>query len=241
MSPLIERGDAGTDRPVLLDGIELSIMPADMEITPEPVGDYVDMLDGGAREFQRRPWFDGVPNYSDRYTFSIPYEQIQGTDRIKLELIRNRGGIHRLVVWRMVPVVWTIVADLSRYYLPRFRRPAAHLYAGTLIGGSGGGGAATITTTAFPLEATLDDVALDVTYAEGPTLIDPGEGTIVVARQPDTAGETQDYTALMLGGDLVDGAELVVWGAWSHEVSLRAPRVALNGVRESQSLTFVEV
>lgn len=241
MLPLLERGDVGTDRPILIDGIELSVMPAEMEIIPEPVSEYLDMFDGGAREFQRRPYFDGIPNYSDRYTFVIPYDALRGEDRVKVELIRARGGIHRLTVWRMVPVVWTCVAGVSRYYLPRFRKPAAHLYAGTAITGVGGAGAATVTTNAFPIEATLGGVALDVTYAEGPTLADPGAGGIVFARMPDVDGEAADYTALRIGGALVTGTELVAWGAWSHEVSLRAPRVAIRGLVESHALTFVEV
>lgn len=235
----IEQGDPGTDRPILIDGIELGIMPADLDAPPEPVSDYLDRLDGGASEHQRRPFFLGAPNYSDRYSYTFAYDQIQGDDRVKMELIRVRGGIHRLVVWRMVPVIWTCLAGVQQYYLPRFRKPAAHLYSGLRMGGDAG--SIVIGTETFPIDATLNDVALTVTYAEGPALVAPGAGEIVISRQPDVTGEAADYVPILLGDTVVTGDELILWGCWAHEVSLRAPGLTMRGQTESHAYTFEEV
>lgn len=237
MVRLIEQTDAGTDYPILIDGLQVSVRPADLDQPPVPVSDYLDRFDGGASEHQRRPWFLGAPSYKDRYSFAFRYDQISGADRVIMETIRVRGGIHRLTVFRMVPVIWSCLAGVSRYYLPSFRKPAAHLYDGLALSNP----AATVTTEAFPIDATLEGVALTVTYAEGPTLADPGAGGIVVARQPDTSGEAADYVAVRIGDAVTTGDELILWGCWTHEVSLRTQSVNLRGQIESQAYTFVEV
>jgi hypothetical protein len=239
MPRLIDKGDPSTDYPILIDGVQLGIIPAELEAPPEPVSQYLDRLDGGASEHQRRPFFLGAGNYSDRYTYTFSLDGIEAEDRIKVDELRVRGGIHRLTVWRMVPVVWACLGGLSRYYLPRFRKPAAHLYAGLRI--SGAAGSVVVTTEAFPVDATLNGDALAVTYAEGPTLTDPGEGGIVVARQPDGSGESADYCAVRVGGDIATGDELMLWGVWSHEVSLRVANVTMRGQSEALALVFVEV
>lgn len=239
MPRLIEKGDPGIDHPILIDGIELSIMPAELDQPPTPVSVYLDRFDGGASEHQRRPYFIGAPSYKDRYPFTFAYDQIGREDRIKMEEIRVGGGIHRLTIWRMVPVKWICLAGVSRYYLPSFRKPAAHLYDGLAI--SGPAGFNIVSPETFPIDATLNGDALEVTYAEGPELDDPGEGGIVFARQPDTSGQTMDYCALRVGGALVTGDVLMAWGCWSHDVSLRAPGVTMRGQVERQAYTFVEV
>jgi hypothetical protein len=239
MPRLIDKGDPGTDRSILIDGIQLSILPADLDAPPEPVSDYLDRLDGGASEHQRRPYFLGAPAYSDRYTFTFAYDQITGDDRVKMEEIRVAGGTHRIVVWRMVPIIWHVQAGVSRYYLGRFRKPAEWLYRGLIL--SGPAGSTEVTAEHFPIDATLAGEALTVTYAEGPTLADPGTGGVVIARQPDVSGEAADYTAVRVGGTLTTGDVLMLWGVWAHEVSLRAPGLVMRGQTETQSYTFVEV
>ncbi len=236
MLPRIAPGDPGTAFPPVIDGHVLSLIPAELDITPEPVGDYVDMLDGGAREFQRRPGFDGVANHSDRYTIDLVYDSIKGTNREQMELIRARGGLHRVTVWRMVPVIYTCQSGVQRYYFPRFRKCAAHLYSGLNIGGN-----ITVSTDVFPTLATLNDDDLIVTYALGPTLVTPGAGGLVIAKQPDTSGAATDYTALMLGDVVATGDELIVWTCFTFECSMRAPRIPVRGITESHSHTFVEV
>jgi hypothetical protein len=233
---LVEKGDPGIDRSIVIDGVVFSVMPKDMDVSPEPVSDYLDMLDGGAREFQRRPHFDGVPDYSDRYTFGFPYEALNNDDREKLELIRVRGGIHRLTLWRMVPVVWTCKTGVQRYYLPRFRKIAASVYDGLAIGGG-----VTVATDRFPSIASLNGAALTVTYADGPTLASPGAGGIVLARDPDLTGEATDYTGVYVGTAVESGDELILWACFAFEVSMRAPRMKLSGINESHAYTFVEV
>lgn len=233
-------GDPGIARPVLIDGVELSVMPSEFDMLPEPVSDYLDMFDGGAREFQRRPYFDGVNNYSDRVTFSFPIDQIRGENMRKMQLILARGGTHRITVWRMSPVVFSCVSGVQRYYLPRFRKVAGHLYAGLTLSG-GGVGDTIVTTDAFPLIATLNDADLAVTYAEGPTLVAPGAGGIVIARQPDTSGAATDYVAVRMGDSPDTGDELILWSCWTHETSLRDPRISVRGPQESHSYTFVEL
>jgi len=237
MPRLIEQGDPGTDRPILLDGVELSVLPADLDSPPEPVSDYLDRLNGRASEHQRRPSFYGAPSHTDRYPFTFAYDQIRGPDRIIMETIRVRGGTHLLTVWRMVPVIWQCQAGISRHYLPR--RPAAHLYDGLLIGGDAG--ATVVNTEHFPIDATLNGAALAVTYAEGPTLADPGEGGVVVAREADVSGEAAGYVGIRVGGTLQTGDELMLWGCWTHEVSLRAPGLVMRGQSESHAYVFVEV
>lgn len=234
--PLITPGDAGTKRSILIDGISFAILPSDMEITPEPVSEYIDMLDGGSVECQRRPHFDGIAAHADRYTFSIPYDSIRGDDLENMEMIRVSGGIHKLTIWRNVPIKYDCKAGVQRYYFPRFRKCAAHLYAGLNIGN-----AIFVSTDLFPTLATLNSVALTVSYVEGPTILDPGAGGIRIARQPDMTGPTRDYTAFRLGDAVVTGDVLKIRMPTTFEVSLRAPRIRLNGTQESHSHTFVEV
>jgi len=239
MVRLIEKGAPGTDFPILIDGRQVSILPADLDQPPTPVSDYLDRFDGGASEHQRRPFFLGAPNYKDRYSFTFTYDTLSTEDRIVMEELRVMGGIHRLTVWRMVPVIWSCLAGVARYYLPSLRKPAAHLYDALVI--TGRTGVATVTTEAFPIDAWLNDDPLTVTYAEGPTLADPGAGGIVIARQPDASGEAADYVAVRIGDTVVTGDILKLWGCWTHEVSLRAPGVTLRGQAETQNYTFVEV
>lgn len=236
MVALIAPGDPGIDLPAVVDGIELDLIANDIEITPEPVSDYLDMLDGGSREYQRRPHFDGIANLSDRYTISIPYEALKGDNRQKIELIRARGGVHRVVLWRMVPTVWTLRAGVNRLYFPRFRKCAAWLYDGLELGGG-----TVVDTETFPTIATLAGEALAVTYVEGPELVSPGAGGVVISRQPDASGAATDYTALLLGDDITDGDELIVWTTFSFEMTLRSPRVRLSGTNEHHTHTFVEL
>lgn len=236
MLPRIAKGDAGTAFPPVIDGRVLTLLPAEMNLNPDPVSDYLDMLDGGAREFQRRPGFDGVANHSDRYIADLLYEQIRGTNRVEMESIRARGGLHRLTIWRMVPVFYTCKAGVQRYYFPRFRKVAAHVYAGLNLGGG-----IIVTTSVFPTLATLNGDELDVTYAVGPALVSPGAGGIVIAREPDATGAATDYTALMLGDTVSTGDELELWTCFSFECSMRAPRMVLRGQTESHAHTFVEV
>jgi hypothetical protein len=231
--PLVTKGDPGIDRPLVIDGIVLSVMPR--EAVPRPLSRFLDMADGGAREFQIRPHFDGIARHADRYTFTIPYEWLSGENREKMELIRVSGGAHRLTAWRMVPVRFTCKAGVQRYYLPRFRKCAAHLYSGLQ------NGAYTVDTELFPTLATLNDVELAVTYAEGPTLADPGAGGLVIARQPDSAGSAKEYTALRLGDVVVTGDDLILWSCFAHECSMLEPSIRMVGNTESHAYTFVEV
>lgn len=235
MFPLA-KGDPGTRYPLLIDGERLSVNPAELDVTPEPVSDFLDMLDGGAREMQRRPGFDGVANLSDRYTFSIPYDALKGNDRIIVEEVRARGGVHRITLWRLVPVIYTMKSGLQRYYFPRFRKCAAHLYAGLYMGNG-----ISVDTILFPTLATLNGAALDVTYALGPTLADPGAGGLVIAKQPDASGAATDYTGFMVGDAVATGDELILWTSFTFECSMRAPRIVVRGITESHAHTFVEV
>lgn len=236
MLPLIAKGDPGITREIVIDGRVLSFMPGTMEVTPDPVGDYQAMLDGGAREWQRRPHFDGIANMMDRYTISVPLGSVKGDDRIIMEEIRAAGGIHRLVLWRMVPFIYTCRAGLQRYYLPRLRKCAAWVYAGLQIGRG-----VIVDTDVFPTYATRNGVALAVTYAEGPALVSPGAGGLVIARQPDNSGAATDYAAFMLGDVPAGGDVIVLWMAPSFEMSLRAPSVRISHSQEAVSLTFVEL
>jgi hypothetical protein len=236
MVALIAKGDPGINREIVIDGRVLSFMPGTMEVTPDPVGDYQDMLDGGAREWQRRPHFDGIANMMDRYTINVPLGSVDGENRIIMEEIRATGGIHRLVLWRMVPFIYTCIAGLQRYYLPRMRKCAAWVYDGLLIGGG-----VIVDTEVFPTYATRNGATLAVTYAEGPALVSPGAGGLVIARQPDSAGAATDYTAFMLGDVPAGGDVIVLWMAPAFEMSLRAPQVRVSAGLESQSFTFVEL
>jgi hypothetical protein len=236
MLPLIAKGDPGIDREIVIDGVVLSIMPSPFDMTPDPVSVYQDLLDSGGREWQRRPHFDGIANHMDRYTITIGFGSIKDENREKMEVIRATGGIHRVVLWRMVPFVYTCVAGLQRYYLPRLRKCAAWLYDGLLIGGG-----VTVATDAFPTYATLNGDLLAVTYAEGPTLVTPDAGGIVIARQPDSSGAATDYTAVQLGDVPAGGDVLTIWMAPAMEMSMRAPQIRVSRAQESHAYTFVEL
>lgn len=235
MPVYLTKEDPGTAQPIMIDGLVFSILPSEIDMTPEPISQFLDTLGGGAREYQRRPGFDGVADHADRYTFAIPYEGLKGSNRVNMELIRVRGGVHRITVWRMVPVVYTLKSGVQRIYLPRYRKIAAHLYDGVNLGG------VIVNTTSFPTLAELNDDPLSVTYATGPTLVSPGAGGIVIARQPDASGAAMDYTAMLLGDTVETGDKLSLWAAFTFECSMRAPRIIMRRQQESHAHTFVEV
>jgi hypothetical protein len=239
--PLVLKGDPSFDRPLVIDGIVLSIMPREMTATPRPISDFLDMLDGGGREFQRRPHFDGVADHSDRWTFSFPYGNLKGENLIKMDLIRVSGGVHRIVMWRMLPVIWTCKSGVQRYYLPRFRKIAAHVYEGLDIGNGYFVNTELIPTIATLTRLDLSETELAVTYAEGPALVDPGADGLVIARQPDTSGAAMDYTALLLGDDVDTGDKLTLWSCCAFDCSLLDPSIRMVGPTESHAYTFVEV
>jgi hypothetical protein len=212
-------------------------MPRDLTAPPAPISDYLDLLDGGAKEFQRRPHFDGVANHADRYTFSFPLDNLRGDNRVTMELIRVRGGTHRLVIWRMVPVIWTAPrAGIQRFYFPRFRKCAAHVYEGLHIGSG-----VFVSPDLFPTLATLNDEDLTVTYAEGPDLASPGAGGLVVSRLADESGPAMDYSAVRVGDTIAAGDELVIWTCFAFECSMRRQDVRMVGPTESHAYIFEEV
>src|SRR3954467_8200814 len=133
---LVEKGDPGIDRPLVIDGIAFTVVPRGVSVTPTPIGDHVDTLDGGSRVFQPRPSFDGVSDYIDRYEITVPYAALAGQNREQMELIRVSGVVHRVGIWRLVPVKYTCKGGLTRYYLPRYRQNAAQIFAGVLVGGT---------------------------------------------------------------------------------------------------------
>lgn len=236
MLPLLARGDPGITRELVIDGVTLSVIPASLRVQPDPVGDYQDMLDGGGREWQRRPHFDGIADHMDRYTISAEFPALMGENRVKMEEARVAGGTHRVVLWRMIPIRYTLKAGLQRYYFPRFRKCAAWLYDGLLIPPN-----YVVSTELFPTTATVDGGDLDVTYAEGPELVSPGAGGLVIARMPDVTGAAVDYTAFVLG-DVPEGDELLtIWMVPSFEMSMRAPSIGIALGQEAQSYTFVEL
>lgn len=236
MPPLITKGDAGIDRQIVIDGVVLSIMPPVIDVKPDPVGQYTQLLDGGGRWSEYRPHFNGISNLMDRYTIEVQLAALDGEDREKMEEIRATGGTHRLVLWRMIPFVYTCIAGLTRYYLPARRKCAAWVYDGLLIGGG-----VSVNTVNFPAYATHNGSALAVTYAEGPTLADPGAGGLVIARQPDATGDAMEYAAFRLGDVPAGGDVIVLWMAPSFEMSLRAPQIRVTYKQESHSYTFVEL
>lgn len=237
MPPLIAKGDPGIDREIVIDGIVLSVMPGTLDVDPAPVGDYQDMLDGGAREWQRRPHFDGCANMMDRYTIGVPIGNLKDGNREKMEVVRATGGTHRVVLWRMIPFVYTCKAGLQRYYLPMRRACAAWVYDGLQLGTSN----VFVNTVNFPSEATFNGDEEVVTYAEGPTLAGPGAGGLVISRQPDSSGAATGYTAFRIGDVPTGGEVIVLWMAPSFEMSLRAPQIGVSYKKESHSYTFVEL
>ena len=233
---LIAKGDPGIDREIVIDGIVLSVMPGTLDVTHPSIGDYQNMLDGGGRRAVRRPHFDGIANRMDRYTINVPLESLKGDNLVKMEEIVAAEDPHRVVLWRMTPFIYTLKAGLTRYYLPRLRKCAAWVYDGLMVGGG-----VEVNTTNFPSEATYDGDELAVTYAEGPTLADPGAGGLVIARHPDSSGAATDFTAFRIG-DVPTGGEIIkLWLAPAMEMSLDGPQIGVSYKKESHAYTFVEL
>lgn len=232
-------GDPSTEFPVMIDGIAFSFRPSEIGMPPDSTAVTQTMLDGSRRVWHPRPSFSGIPNSSEPRTFDIPYERLSGNDLKNMMEIEASGGLHRLTIWRSTPIVYTLQAGITRLYLPRLRKCAPHLYSGSIVEAERN----VIANVAnFPTLVTRNGVALDVTYAEGPSLASPGAGGIVIARQPDGSGlRTAEHTAMLLGDNPVGGEKLIVWTFLTHECSLAQPDVRMRGLTESHSYTFVEV
>src|SRR5688572_24215610 len=129
-------GGAGLSDLIVIDGVAIAVMPSEVSVSREPISDYQDMLDGGSREWQRMPHFNGVADYTDRWSFGLPYRFLDETALDQLELIRVRGGVHLVTIWRVVPIVYTCLAGVQTYYLPRFRKCAPKYYSGLAVGSS---------------------------------------------------------------------------------------------------------
>lgn len=233
---LVTPGDPGIDLPLIIDGITFSRMPNDIDAVPDPLTEQQRTLDGLSREWAMRPHFDGIANTAPAYTFGVPFNALNGADLMTMDLIYATGGTHRLTLWRYVPTVYTCIAGVQRYYLPRMRKCAAWWNAGMLISGG-----TIVSPSVFPTIATLKGVPLAVTYAVGPTLITPGAGGIVIARDPDASGDAAGYTGMLLGDVVANGDVLVVWMPPTFEVMMRAPRIRMVGTQEHHVHTFVEV
>ena len=239
MPVLIDKGDGGARYPLVIDGIAFSNLPEDLNFVPAPVADYQDMMDAGSRMWLRRPHFDGVADQQERYSISIPRWLLKGQNLINWKLIRASGGLHRFVIWSMECVKWTLRGGVQRVYLPRLRGVAPHVFSGLQLP-SGGAGTATVNVENFPAEATLNDDALTVSYAEGPTLDDPGAGGIVIAKQPDATGDATGYTAALLGDDVETGDVLMLWAIFAAQMQMREPTVSYSLKTEEHSFEFVE-
>jgi len=240
--PLVSLGDPGIKGPLVIDGIPFKFNPQAIEATPTPVSDFVELFDGGQLEVQRRPHFDGIANLNARWTISFPHDALKDDDLTNLELIFASGGNHFLTLWKLMPTVFTCRAGLKRYYLPRFRKCAAHLYSGLQLSSQGSWASALVSTNLFPTYATLAGSALTPSYANGPTLTDPGAGGIRISRQPDGPGsDARDYVPMLLGDSPAGGALLVVWMCQTFQMSMQAPRITMRRADEQHSYTFTEV
>lgn len=235
LPPLISKYDAGFDRPLLIDGQILSVMPRDMDMTPEPESTFLKAMSGNTLGWQHRPGFDGVADHQYGWILNVPYASLRGDDRAIMDWIIVSGDPHLFTVWRMVPMKFTCKSGVQRYYWPRRRKCAGHYYSGLNIGNG-----IFVDTTYYPTEAYLNDAPLAVTYAEGPTLISPGDGAMVISRLPDAAGIARGYTGMLLGDTVADGDVLKVWSVPTLEVSMRSPRIRLDLGGESHSYVFFE-
>jgi hypothetical protein len=235
LPPLLATTDPGFDRPLVIDGMVLSVMPRDMDMFPEPESEYQKTLGADTIEWQRRPGFDGVADHQDSYVCNVPFAKLAGTNRTIMELIRVTAGPHLLTVWRMVPMVFTCKSGVQRYYWPKRRKCAAHFYAGLDIGNG-----VFVDTDQFKTLAYLNDVELTVIYAEGPTLIPPAVGSVVISRLPDADGIAKGYTAMLLGDAVANGDVLKVWSVPTLQVSMRSPRIRIDLGQESHSYVFAE-
>jgi len=238
MPALLTKETGGTKYPLLIDGMTFSKMPKDLEFTPTPASDYQDLMSGRSRSWSRRPSFDGVADMAERFTLSFSYAWVRGLDRVNFLRMRARGDAHLFVLWQMNCVRWTCRTGVQRMYLPGSRLIAPHVYSGTTLADANG--TALVNTTNFPAEATLNGEPLTVTYAEGPTLDDPGASGIVLAKQADVTGDASGYAAVLAGDDVATGDVLELWAVFAIEMQLHAPQIPMQGEMESHSYTFVE-
>lgn len=237
MLPIAAPGDPSTELPLVIDGIVFNIRPSDYEPVPVTVGDRQEMLDGSKTVWERRPGFSGIANKNEHFTISFPFSALSGDNLVNMKMIRAEGGLHRLTLWTPEALVYTLAAGVTRIYLPHFRSCAPHLYSGLELDG----GRVIVDTDVLPTLATLDGAALNVTYAEGPTLAAPGGGGLVIARQPDTSGETIGYTAMRLGDTPAGGEKLRIWMFMALLCDMEVTNVNLSGLREDHAYTFVEL
>lgn len=236
MLPLVDKGDPGINYPPIIDGRVFGVIPTGVEVVPLPIADHIDTADSGSRVFQRRPSFDGVADYHDRYEIKIPYRSLKGQDRVSMELIRVSGLLHYFAMLRLVPVIYTCRSGVRRYYLPRYRRVAGHVYNGLAVAGR------PVTTETFPTYASLRGVDLNVSYANGPALVDPGAGNVVFSRDADVSGVARDYTAFRIGDEVAAGDQIVVWFCPVFHMNLDSPRIQFAEAigRESHEYLFRE-
>jgi len=238
MTVIMDSVTGGLRRSITLDGIDLGLMPPSMPITPEPLQDIVNTLDGGSVAFGVYAGL-GHADMLDRYTIPLDYEHVDGTLLRTLQRQRAIGGFHTLCVWKPIFTFYTARAAQSRFLLPRYRRNAGKVHEGLIFEG------VTVNTTSAPFKAwkIVGGVAtaLTIVYANGPTVTTPAAGSLTVARDAHFEGIDTGYAEFRIGDVLAAGDKIELEWFPVFTGMIVSPRQEYpKTIAESISFTFQE-
>lgn len=169
-----------------------------------------------------------------QFTFDDPVAEDGALE--EFEELDAVAGYVTFCVWKPQRARYTLNASQVQIVLPHQRRNAGSVLSGLIYDGQ------TVNTTTVPVKAWLNDVALTVNYADGPTVTAPSAGEITVAKLPIVSGVQSGFVEARLGDTIAEGDVLEIEFTPVHMVIVRREAIDyLPSQMESHSYVLNEI
>ncbi len=218
------------DGEMVYDGEDGIIFPNGYQAAPAYIQEFVDTVDTGSQQFQPSAG-PGHSDVADRWTFSIPYNSVNGPMKVLLEKIRVRGRVHSYTDFKYRYVAYTATGSRNTYYLPHFRRNAATVLDGLTFRGH------VVGTGLLPVRVWVGGVEQTVFYENGPVLTDHGAGTVTLSKVVDSTKHVPFFISTTpVQGAFIELEYVPVYETFMLNVTHNFPAVG----QESHSYVFRE-
>ena len=190
----------GITRTLTLDGVDVSVFPSRLLVTPTEriavneslAGDLIAVLHS----------LDQEPDRIEKYRIEFPFDGIEGASKSTLQRQAMKGGSHSLAIWIRETAWYTATAGQIQFLLPQKRRNAGQALAGLVYSGI------TVSDATCPFKVWIDAAAQTIITAAGPTVTRPASGSVTIARDPIASGKQEGFVEFRVGADLA-GGELI--------------------------------
>lgn len=176
-----------------VDGDDLAYNPQSLAVDIRDSASDVETF-GDSYRFNRA-LVAGLPDRELRFAFELPFDGL--TEEANLRTIRRlqaKPGEFSFAYWKPVNFYYTATSGQVSFYLPRHRRYAA--------------AALSKSTTDFPFNCWVNEVAQTVAVVAGNSPTTPASGNCNVGTTAKTSGTYLDYVEFRLAactaGDIVE-------------------------------------